>query len=183
MKRPVTIAVPLAVLATSLLLAGCDIRVRKDSHGRDADVDIRTPFGRLAARTDVDAKDTGLPVYPGARPLRDRDEGDSAGVRIRSSFFDFDVAAAKFESEDAPAAIVAFYRDAMGTYGDVVECRGDIDFEGRNRRRRPVCDEDRSERETQLVVGNEDHHRTIVVKPRGRGSEFAIVHVNTRQGS
>ena len=170
----------LSIVAASILLAACDIRVRGDHHGPDADLDVRTPFGGFSARTDIDARETGLPSYPGARPLRDRDEGDRASVRINSSFFDFEVAAAKFESDDKPEAVAAFYREAMRTYGEVLECRGDVDFEGRRNRRRPVCDESFSGRETQLVAGSENNHRTVSIKPRGSGSEFAIVYINTR---
>jgi hypothetical protein len=32
----------------------------------------------------------------------------------------------------------------------------------------------------QLATGTEDDQRIVAVKPRGNGSEFAVVHVQTR---
>ena len=170
----------LSVLLTSVTLAACDVEVRGDHTGRDADVDIRTPVGSLSVQADEGLPNTGLPVYPGAEPLRDGDEGSRATVRIDTSLFGIAVAAAEFESPDPPSRVISFYRDALGTYGEVVECRGNVDFKGRDSRRRPVCDEERSGRQTQLVAGTEDSHRTVVVKARGTGSEFAVVRIDTR---
>ena len=166
---------PFCVLLTSVALAACDVEVRGDHTGRDADLDVRTPVGSLSVRADDALPNTGLPVYPGAEPLRDGDEGNRATVRIDTSLFGIAVAAAEFESPDPPSSVISFYRDALGKYGEVVECRGNVDFKGKNRRRRPVCDEVRSGSETQLVSGTEDNNRTVVVKARGTGSEFAVV--------
>jgi hypothetical protein len=63
----------------------------------------------------------------------------------------------------------------MRQYGDVLECRGEVDFTGD----RPVCRE-RSSREIQLVAGEQRAHRLVVVKPRGDAAEFALVYVRTR---
>jgi hypothetical protein len=174
---------PSAIVAASFLSSACDVEVRGDHHGRDANVDIRTPVGSLSVRSDGVVPDTGLPVYPGAQPLRDSDEGHHASVQIHTSLFGMAVAAAEFGSPDQPAAVVEFYQAAMRQYGDVVVCRGDIDFQGRRDRQRAVCDDRPSRRETQLVVGTRDNYRMVAVKPRGNGSEFAVVRINTRQGS
>ncbi len=161
-----------------VLLAACSVDVRENARGEQEDVDIRTPVGDLSVRTSVEAPDTGLPVYPGARPTRDND--DSANVTIDTPFFGLDVVAATFESDDAPDAILAFYRNEMKTYGGVTECRGDIDFKWRRGANTPVCKETTRERDVQLVVGTERRHRTVSVKPRGAGSEFAVVYVQTQ---
>jgi len=89
------------------------------------------------------------------------------------------VVAAKFEGDDDPEAIVDFYKKEMRSFGDVTECRGDLDFRGRPGSQRPVCREKPSSREIQLVAGTEERHRIVVVKPRGRGSEFAVVYIQT----
>lgn len=169
-----------ALVATSLVLPACGMTVDRDDQGRNAKVDIRTPLGNLNVRTNIDAAATGLPVYPGARPVRGhRHEPESADVNVGNSYFGVKVVAAKFEHTDAPEPIVNFYKNAMQAYGDVVECHGNIDFQG-GRRSHPVCKERARSREVQLAAGTEDRHRIVVVKPRGTGSEFSAVYIETR---
>ena len=173
-RRPVT----LAVGCIAVLLAGCSISVDERRSDDRAEVDIRTPLGDVAVRADADTPpDTGLPVYPGARPLREPGrEHDSATVSIGTTFFGMDVAAAKFVSDAAPQAIVAFYKDKMSAYGAVTECRGDIDW----RRGAAVCKENLLRRgDWQLVAGTQERHRVVAVKPRGSGTEFAVVYIRT----
>ncbi|HKE83110.1 MAG TPA: hypothetical protein VKB50_05120 [Vicinamibacterales bacterium] len=168
-----------AVLATSLLLPACGVNVDRDDQGHRTKVDIHSPFGNVNVRTDVDASATGLPVYPGARPLRNRrDEPESADVNVGNSWFGVKVVALRFEHDDAPEPIVEYYKSALKTYGDVLECHGNIDF--RHGSHAPVCKERERSRETQLVVGSEERHRLVVVKPRGSGSEFSAVYIQTR---
>jgi hypothetical protein len=169
-----------AVLATSLLLPACGVTVDHDDSGRNTNVDIRTPFGTVDVRTDIDAAATGLPVYPGARPLRERHDPASANVNVGNSYFGVKVVAAKFEHDDAPEPIVDYYKNAMKKYGDVIECKGNIDFKGRDTLSHPVCNERRRSNEIQLVAGTEQRHRIVVVKPRGSGSEFSAVYIETR---
>src|SRR5262245_51373393 len=158
-----------ALLATSLLLPACGVNVDRDEQGRKTKVDIHSPFGDVKVRTDVDASATGLPVYPGARPLRNRhDEPESADVNVGNSWFGVKVVATKFEHDDAPEPIVDFYKNALKQYGDVLECHGHIDF--KHGTHEPVCKERQRSLETQLVAGTEERHRIVVVKPRGAGS-------------
>jgi len=179
MSRRLSLAALLiAGFAILPLLGGCGITVQKDENGRDANVDIRTPLGSVSVQANGDTlPDTGLAVHPGARRLRDR-EGDSANVNIQGGFFGVKVAVAKFEDEQEPQALVDFYKQELTKYGQVVECRGNIDFKG-GRGATPQCKE-RSSGETQLAVGHEEHHRVVSVKPRGNGTEFTLVHVQTQ---
>src|SRR5436853_7652169 len=77
-----------AALLCALVLSGCSIHTseRKDSTGKSEDVDIRTPFGSISVKENsTDAKDTGLQLYPGARPKSDSgDDKHSANVNISS---------------------------------------------------------------------------------------------------
>jgi hypothetical protein len=167
-------------LATTLLLPACGMSVDHDDHGGNTKVDIHTPFGNVDVRTDVDARATGLPVYPGARPLRERHDPGSANVNVGNSYFGVKVVAAKFEHDDAPEPIVEYYKNAMKKYGDVLECRGNVDFKGSDSFSHPVCNERRRSSEIHLVAGTEHRHRIVVVKPRGSGSEFSAVYIETR---
>jgi hypothetical protein len=164
----------LAAALGSLVLVACDVDVQ--DQGKEKNVKIDTAFGDISVRTNEAGVETGLPVYPGAQALRDeKEEAESADVRMGTSFFGLHVAAAKFESNDAPQAIVDFYKDKMSAYGTVIECRGDVDFEDESEQ--PVCKEDPASSEIQLVTGTEENHRIVAVKPRGAGSEFAIVSI------
>jgi hypothetical protein len=167
------VAVALALVA--LALSACDVDVHE--RGKDKNVDVRTALGDISVRTTEGGPDTGLPVYPGAQPLRDEDkEPENADIKLATSYVGVHVAAAKYESKDAPRAILDFYKDKMSSYGTVVECKGDIEFEGEPEQ--PVCKEDSASSEIQLVAGeSEENHRIVAVKPRGGGSEFAVVHI------
>jgi len=172
-----------AALAATLLfsLAACSMQVsdRKKEEGRKKEVDIKTPVGGLSVRTDVDARDTGLPVYPGARPVKDSDdEPGSANVNIGTSFFGLKVVAAKFETDDAPEKVLEFYRKEMKGLGEVTECKGDINFKGEKGSKKTVCKPGGSD--TSLVVGDEERHRITVVKPRASGAEIALVYISLR---
>ena len=160
-----------ATLAATLCVAACDVSVREGEHGEH--VDVRTPMADISVSTEK-AADTGLPVYPGARLQRNDDGRENANVRVNVPFVDVQVAAATFESSDAPGKIVAFYVKEMETYGKVTECRGELDFQ----RSGPVCRGNNSGT-IQLGVGAENDHRMVVVKPRAGASEFAVVHVRT----
>lgn len=165
----------LFVALGSLSLAACDIDVKDE--GKQKNVDVRTAFGDVSVRASSEkGPDTGLPVYPGAEPMLDKDnDRESADVKIGTSFFAIKVAAAKYSSADAPQKILDFYRDKLAAFGTVTECKGEVDFE--DDAGPPVCDEKPASDEIQLVTGTENNQHIVSVKPRGEGSEFAVVAV------
>jgi len=173
----------LALLVAStvvLPLMACEIRVQRDADDHPTDVDIDTPLGDVSVHSDAIPSDVGLPVYPGARPVVDGPDRDSANVSIDSPFGDVRVAALKFESDAAPEAIAEYYKRAMEPYGAVTVCRGDIDFDDGGSGRAPRCKDrqGRRDRGIQVAVGTEGNFRLAAVKPRGDGSEFAVVYVH-----
>src|SRR5258708_21789174 len=108
-------------------LGGCTISTHEskgESGKTNEDVDIASPVGSLSVHSgDVDARATGLSVYPGARVTTGhRDNDSSANVNIDTSFFGVKVVAVKFSSDDAPDKILAFYRKDMAKYGNLIEC-------------------------------------------------------------
>src|SRR5947209_20472724 len=98
-------------LLAALLLA-CSVNVKKDSAGGDKNVDINTPFGGIHVNNDANVRDTGLPVYPGAKQKQKGDSGDekSANVDISTSGFGVKVVAVEYESDDAPSKLMAYYK-------------------------------------------------------------------------
>jgi hypothetical protein len=167
---------PSVLLMAALPFAACSIDVQKHDSGRSADVDIRTPTGTLAVRTAVPAEGTGLAVYPNASPARGHGHDESADVDIDTAWFGVKVVAAKFESDDDPAKVVAFYRDEMARYAPYIECRGHVRW---HRSDRPTC-RDGLSREVELAAGVENRQRIVVVKPQhDGGTEFSLVYVST----
>jgi hypothetical protein len=165
-----------AALAAAPALAACGISVDKDDSGRNANVNINSPFGSVSVQADKDTPpDTGLTVRPGARVSRDK-EHDNANVNVQSGLFGVKVQVAKFEHDDTPDAIVEYYRKELARFGPVTECRGDLDF--KHGTAPPRCQE-RSRDERQLGVGSEENNHIVAVKPRGTGSEFTLIHVQT----
>lgn len=172
----------IVLVAAALTVAACSIDVRRQDDDK-ANVDIRTPVGNVSVRGNVDSPDTGLPVYPGAHEVGRHGRGN-ADVRIGAAGFGMKVAAARFESGAAPDAVVNFYTDAMKSYGDVMTCKGDVDFRGRRGARRPVCKERFFNRHTTtLVAGTEERHRLVSIKPHRNGTEFAVVYIQTGRQS
>ena len=164
-----------AFLAVVSPLAACSVSVDEDHRGDTADVRILTPVGRVLVRTGGEP-DTGLAVYPGSTRVRMHREAEAADVTVGNSAFGVRVAAVNFESDASPDAILTYYKNALREHGAVTECRGNIDF----RRSGLVCRHRLFSRTTQLAVGTEAQHRLVSVKPRGTGSEYSVVYVQTR---
>ena len=172
---PIRPAIAVAALVPAFALATACAVAREEEDGKTTRVAISTPVGALAARTGDNAGDTGLPVYRGAQVSRDGSEGNSerANVAIGTPWFGLRVVAAEYESGDAPERILDFYRDQLKSFGAVTECRGDVNFS----HGRPECRSQPNSDDVQLLTGTEQRHHMVSVKPRGRGTEFALVSI------
>jgi hypothetical protein len=168
-------------IAALALLTGCSVHEGRTASG-EKKVDIQTPFASLKVNTDVDPKDTGLPVYPGARrtPGSDSDK-HAANVNISSSEFGLKVVAIKFQSDDPPQKVVDFYRDKMKAFGGkFLECekqKGFVTYSGRDDDHDLSCSKSGSGDSVELKAGTPERQHIVAVKPNGSGSEFALVYV------
>src|SRR5205809_8112808 len=106
MRDHLQLCVAIAVTTALLLFAGCSINVKKGDNGEDKNVDIDTPFGGIHVKKGADVRDTGLPVYPGAKAKekeKDNSDGEkSANVDISTSAFGLKVVAVEYQTRDAP---------------------------------------------------------------------------------
>jgi hypothetical protein len=174
----------IAALATLFLLSACSVNVKKNEQGQDKNVDIRTPFGEINVDKGADVKDTGLPVYAGARLKRDTDQDKkSANVNISSFGFGLKVVALEYESDDAPSKIIAFYKDQLKKYGTVLECHThgsnySYDKDGKSEELR--CEGDNNGKTVELKAGKRDDQHIVSVDSEGKGSKFALVYVRVR---
>src|SRR5207253_11044803 len=72
---------------------------------------------------EASAKDVGLPIYPGARPHRDKDENQSSGkFGLWGNSFAFKLAVVTLDSNDSPQKVATFYKKALAKYGTVLDC-------------------------------------------------------------
>ncbi len=188
----------LLALASLLLLAGCSVNVKKGKNGEEQNVDIRTPVGGIHVNTDAAVHDTGLPPYPGARekPKGSDNDGNKANVNISSSFFGVKVVALEFLSDDPPEKVATFYRGQLKKYGGVLECHtsnrhgdpGDVDVnlgkDGDNHDNRLSCEHGGGST-LELKVGTKDNQHIVSISPqeKGKGTDFALVYVQTRGGN
>jgi hypothetical protein len=119
----------LALTATALVLvasiAGCRVRVDKDENGKEKTVQVDTPFGGVHVNTDqLSASDLGLPVYPGAQQVTGPGKEDkSADVHLGFGEWQMRVRVVKYETSDSKDQVTAFYKKALGRYGDVITCQ------------------------------------------------------------
>lgn len=112
-----------AALATGI--AGCRIHVDRDANGQEKNVQVDTPFGGVHVNTDqISAADLGLPVYPGAEIVKDKDHDKSADVNMGFGEWTLRVRAVNYATPDAQDKVTAFYKKALARYGDVITCQG-----------------------------------------------------------
>lgn len=189
MLRNTLLALLLGATAAALVaLPACSVDVKKEPNGEDKQVDINTLAGGIHVSNDADASDVGLPIYPGARlkPKEANGDSKSANVNISSFGFSLRVVALEYESDDAPAKVIAFYRDQLKKYGKVLECQTN-DFnlsmnmhskDSKNDSNELVCEQTGGSK-TELKVGHNDDQHIVAVDSEGKGSSFSLVYVHT----
>ena len=115
----------LACLALAAGVSGCRIHVDKDANGEEKNVQVDTPFGGIHVNTDqTTAADLGLPAYPGAQLVKDKDDHQSADVHMGFGEWEMRVRAVSYATPDNRDQVVAFYKKALGRYGEVITCEG-----------------------------------------------------------
>jgi hypothetical protein len=115
----------LAGVALAGWCTGCRVNVDKGANGEDKKVQIDTPFGGVHVNTDqTTAADLGLPVYPGAQMVQGDDQHKSADVHLGFGEWELRVRAVDYATPDSRDKVVAFYKNALGRYGNVITCDG-----------------------------------------------------------
>ena len=161
---------------------------KQSESSQDKSFDVRSSVGDLHLGKDADARAAGFALYPGARPKHE-DNNDPLNFGIVTESFGFKIVIAKYESDDAPAKVLSFYRDRLKKYGKVLECRtsehgGDVhaDANEDQHSKELKCEGNNSGPITELKVGTEDKQHVVAVEPndKGSGSTFSLVYVRTR---
>jgi hypothetical protein len=145
----------------------------------------------LDIHADADAKDVGLPIYPGAVKKADKGD-DNAGFSfgVWGESFGFKLAVVSYRSEADIDAVAGFYREAMGRYGPVIDCSRNVkkkksapgaDDTKSNRNLPVTCDDDTPDAGGRLFkVGTHGAQRVFRVRPLDGGVSFQLVKVESR---
>jgi hypothetical protein len=169
-----------------LLLAACSVNVKKEQNGEEKQVDISTPLGGIHVGKGVNPEDVGIAIYPGAQ-LEHNDNSDndkSANVNISGFGYGVRVIALEYQSDDAPAKVVAYYQDQLKKYGNVLECHTanfdvNTDLKDHEQNSHDLTCEGSHGSNTELKVGTKENQHIVAVKPQGKGSSFSLVYVRT----
>ena len=173
-----------SIAAAILLLSACSVNVRKDQNGQDKQVDIRSPLGGIHVSKGVNPEDVGIAVYPGAT-LKEKGNGDdkSANVNLSGFGYGLKVVALEYESKDSPDKLVAFYKDRLKKYGNVLVCHTAGMNVNAGIRKHDDSNELTCEGDTghnvELKVGTRDDQHIVAIESAGSGSNFSLVYVRT----
>jgi hypothetical protein len=184
MRNNQTVVVAMMITATALM-SGC--RIESDKKNGNDNVKIATPFGGMTVKTNDAAvvDGLGLPVYPGARLVKKDKNNGAADVNMSFGSFQLRVKAASYRTQDSPEQVTAFYRKALGRYGDVIQCQNDKPVgtptstaEGLtcgNEKQNHVYVNDDESGKMQLKAGSKQHQHIAAIDAEGDGTKFGLV--------
>jgi hypothetical protein len=178
--------VAMVMVLGTMMLTGCRIDSHKD--GDNDNVKIATPFGGMQVKTNDAAVQSGLglPIYPGAEIVKKKDkDSGSADVNLSFGSFQLRVKAASYRSADSPDKLTAFYRQALGRYGDVIQCSHDKAVgEPTHTSEGLTCDNNKDKHvnvnddlsgKMELKAGSKQHQHIVSIDPEGSGTKFGLV--------
>ncbi|HUZ95196.1 MAG TPA: hypothetical protein VMU57_09815 [Edaphobacter sp.] len=173
-----------AAMVATVLMSGC--RVQTNKQGGNENVRIATPFGGVQVKTN-DAtvlEGMGLPAYPGATLVKKDHDHGAADVNMNFGSFHLRVKAASYQTIDSSDKVEAFYRKALGVYGDVIECANDKSVGEPTRTTEGLtCDNDNKHvgidddisRKLELKAGSKQHQHIVAIDPNGTGTKIGLV--------
>lgn len=140
----------------------------------------------ITIAADAEAKDIGLPLYPGSRRHKDKDE-DSPGVNFNlwGSGSGFKLAVLKMESDDSMDKIADFYKKHLSKYGKVLDCshpdphakNSDKDSDEDDKSKPLTCDDKPDKGGLLFKAGTKADQHVVAIQPAAHGSLFQLVHV------
>jgi hypothetical protein len=138
----------------------------------------------------------GLPDYPGAtvKPKTNGGDSDSADLGFQWGDSNFQLKVAKFHAHDDAARVYAFYRKALGRYGDVLECNhGHAVGSLQQTSSGLQCEDkhggsfslngDKTSDDHELRAGEPHRFRIVSAKPEGNGTDFTLLYVEVPKDS
>jgi hypothetical protein len=177
--------------------SGCSVNEHKN--GDAENVHLHTPIGGLDVRTNSAAGiDVGLPVYPGA--VETGDSGKNPGAAdIHMSFgkWQLHVKAVEYQSSDPEFKVVAFYKKAMASYGDVLTCKDkapvgqpvatsqgltcandheyDVSINPDAANKQATISSSAVSGDIKLLAGSPENQHIVEFSPNSNGTKFSVV--------
>ncbi len=148
---------------------------------------IATPFGGMSVKTNdaVFQKHTGLPPYPGAVLVKQDKDTGAADIDLSFGSFQLRVEAAGYRTPDSPAQVTAFYRKALASYGDVIQCSHNHPVGTPTQTAEGLtCDDESSKKvnvsndpstHVELKAGSKTRQHLVEISPEGNGTKFGLV--------
>jgi hypothetical protein len=137
----------------------------------------------LTLAADADTKDVGLPLYPGSRRHKDKDN-DSPGANFGmwGAGSGFKMAILKMESDDSPEKVAAYYKKALAKYGKVLDCSNPSPRDAEAEKNSPpnslTCGDDKPDKGALVFKsGTEDKQHIVAIQPNGNGSLFQLLYL------
>lgn len=177
------------VLGAMLVAVGCHVQVDKGRNGEDKNVRVETPLGGLQVRSgETTAADLGLPAYPGAQLTPDTEGDKSADVHMGFGKWQMHVQVVSYTTPDPQSKVIAFYKSALGSYGDVLTCQGDKPVGTPTVTRGGLtCNEEggshvqvngvnvEDANDFTLRAGSKHHQHIFALKSSGQGTRFTLI--------
>lgn len=133
---------------------------------------------------DADAKDIGLPLYPGSRRHKDKDS-DSPGINfgLWGSGSGFKLAVLKMESDDSLDKLADYYKKHLSKYGKVLDCSHPSPNDSASKDDKSnvlTCGDDKADPGGLLFKAgtkSDQHIVSLQPNPSGKGTLFDLVHL------
>ncbi len=153
-----------------------------------------TTAGLLVAAQDKDgagaiisptasAKDVGLPLYPGSKPYKDKDENSSAAnLGLWGGGSGFKLIVIKMESTDSPEKVATFYKKALSKYGPVLDCSHPSASSAKPSKddssNTLTCDDDKPEKGGYVFKsGTKEKQHLVAIQPSSQGSIYQLLNI------
>lgn len=137
----------------------------------------------VVVSAEADAKDVGLPLYPGSRRHKDKDE-DSTGANLGlwGGGSGFKLVVLKMESDASPDKVADYYKKALAKYGKVLDCSHPSPSDTnatKNASPEPIsCDDDNSEKGGMVIkAGTKEKQHIVAVQAAEHGSLYQLIYV------
>ena len=164
--------------ALSIFLVGA-VSGSLRTFGQDQDKD----GAGLVISGNASAKDLGLPLYPGSKPHKDKDnDSPAANLGLWGGGSGFKLAIVKMESSDSSEKVEAFYKRALAKYGAVLDCSNPTAAPTNSAKDESsnaiTCGNDKPDKGGVLYKsGTKQKQHIVAVQPNGSGTVFQLVNL------
>ena len=173
MPKTSVLSVAVMVAVATLLFAGVSAAAQEKSD------DSGVSFG-LTADNKASLRDVGLQLYPKARLHKEKeDDSPAANLGMWGNTFGFKLVILKYQSDDSPERVAAFYRKDLAKYGKVLDCSDPAN--NNTESSGLTCKDDKPEPGAMLFkAGTKEHQHLVGIKPDGGRSVFQLIYLESK---